>query len=139
MKAYTFIILIISFSVFSSCSRDFRSRKIVENRSAHNLKITLYNLNGLKEWVISKSFFLNSKASSTVADINSSSGLFYDEGQCARKDMDSLVVEVVDNPTLKVTKDFATDAAWTSQKDAGSRKTEIECRTVINNADIVTN
>lgn len=137
MKANMFgIFVILSFTLIS-CSRDFKSIKIVENRSAYNLKVTLYNLNGLKEWVISKSFLINSKASSTVVDINSSSGLFYNEGECARKDMDSIVVEIVGNSTLKVVKDFTSDANWTSKKDAGSRKTEIECRTVISDSDIV--
>lgn len=138
MKIYIYIILIIISFTSIGCSRNFKSIKIVENKSTYTLKVILYGGKiGLGIWKASDSFYVSTNSHAIIAQLNSSTGLFYGEGQCARSDMDSMVAEVIDNPTLKITKDFSKDVNWISKKDAGSRKTEIECRTTITDADIV--
>lgn len=138
MKLYIYTGIIFLILTSLSCSKNFKSIKIVENKSAYNLKVILYNgILSSGEWKVSDSLYVSPKSQVTIVELNSSVGSFYVEGQCARSDMDSIVAQVMDNPTLKVIKDFSDDANWVSKKDAGFRETETECKATITDADIV--
>jgi hypothetical protein len=143
---YTVLILTVSLIVLYGCSRNRISKKIIENNSKYTIDVTLFGGYPPNRKVVGN-FLIASKKSQTVVELESSVGTFYDEGLCARSDIDSISIEIQDNPTLKITKDLTNDENnWTFSKKEhnqilhggfNTNTISVECRATITDADIV--
>ncbi|SDE26762.1 hypothetical protein [Niabella drilacis] len=137
MKRALLILSVIYLSVIAiGCSKNYKSKKVIENKSTHNIKVTLYG--SPPNRVERGTFLVASDKTQTIVDFNSTAGAIYGENSaCVRSDIDSITVEVNGDENFIVVKDFMNDNSWIASKTSNSKGFAVECRAIITDADIV--
>jgi hypothetical protein len=135
MKLITGTIIFLSILVYS-CGKEGKGEKIIQNTSIKAIKVKV--LKKLYSNKVGDSILVSSKSQATLEKAVSSSGPIYSNVDgCVRPETDSIVIEVVDNPQLKVSKNLNSSDNWIFYRDANFKGISEECRIQITDADIV--
>ncbi len=125
------VYLLIFTFIFFSCDRLSRGVKIVQNQSSKDIKVRqIFIQQGNKE----DTYFVKSGGQATIWELVSNSGtVLENKNSCVNSWANVIIIEVVNNTQLKITKDLNNSDNWTFSKSG----LDGQCRTTITDADIV--
>ena len=117
------------------CSKTYLSKKVIQNNSAQTIRVFIYSK--IYEKYID-STMVGAKSEAIIEQLGPTrAGLEYISAEgCAAPQNVSIILEVDNKPSLKVTKEITNSGNWTFNKSSSHREVNVECRFKINDADI---
>ncbi|ODT35933.1 MAG: hypothetical protein ABS67_00100 [Niabella sp. SCN 42-15] len=115
-----------------SCSHLSEGEKIIQNKSAKDIKVKVLKKQYKNE--VGNSVVIMSGREGSIWKLVSKSGpIFRNKEECVDTFIDSIIIEIVGDTQLKISKNLNNRNNWTFSKS----ELDTECRAIIYDSDII--